>query len=682
MKNKNILTQSYSLMAMVFLFLWFPISFNAQSDKREINIKAVSKLPDKSKRYALIIGVDEYQDLEIAALRGSANDAKLLAKSLIENAGFEADNVKVLATGEAPSRQPNRGNILSWLSRLQLNMPKEGLLLFSFSGHGIERDGRAYLLPSDAQIGGDISLVEETSINVEAVSERIRRSGIKQVMMILDACRNNPEGKGVEANEKTANKLTSAYTRGFNFEERNKEIEAFVKLYSTSVGQLAYEDKEKQQGYFTYAIVEGLKGAAANASGEVTLADLVRYVQEQVPRRIIADWGRDKNQKPFAEVKGYKADELVIAITAKAIVNTPVVTIDPIAIEMKLWDSVKDSKDPEDYRAYLEKYPNGTFSGVARNRIKQYEKAAKSTSKENSNIDNAAAKTNAPTIRDKVENSPPNNPSESLSSMNGETYLKAGDKMLSEKKWREAESEYRKALKSEPGQTKSHGKLGYALLRQEKWKEAESEIKIALADDPQNPYLHTNLGYALHRQQKFNEAEKEYKEAVKINPEEAILHGNLGAFLSQQQRLMEAEVEFKNALSLDPYNRSWKTAVESLIKEQGGEDFISTLGKLAYAADNNSELQKGVTSKPIALNSPRPNYTAEARAKAVEGMVMCRVLVNANGDVVLTKIVRGLPYNLNHQAVLALYQLKFKPALKDGKPVAYWVMIAVEFHMR
>jgi len=48
------------------------------------------------------------------------------------------------------------------------------------------------------------------------------------------------------------NPLTAAYTRGFNFDMRNHEVQAFATLYATEVGHRAYEYKEKKQGYFTW----------------------------------------------------------------------------------------------------------------------------------------------------------------------------------------------------------------------------------------------------------------------------------------------------------------------------------------------------------------------------------------------------------------------------------------------
>jgi hypothetical protein len=46
--------------------------------------------------------------------------------------------------------------------------------------------------------------------------------------------------------------------------------------------------------------------------------------------------------------------------------------------EMVFWESVRASTDPADFRAYLEKYPNGNFAPLARNRLAALEKGAAS----------------------------------------------------------------------------------------------------------------------------------------------------------------------------------------------------------------------------------------------------------------------------------------------------------------
>ena len=44
-------------------------------------------------------------------------------------------------------------------------------------------------------------------------------------------------------------------------------------------------------------------------------------------------------------------------------------TVDPKAVELSFWDSIKDSKQPDDFRDYLAKYPDGQFAGLANRRI-------------------------------------------------------------------------------------------------------------------------------------------------------------------------------------------------------------------------------------------------------------------------------------------------------------------------
>lgn len=329
----------------------------------------INTLPIGPKRWALVIGVDKYLDPQISPLKGSDNDARLIADALVRYAGFPQDQVILLATNQPVERQPTRVNILRRLSNLSTAVPKDGLLLVSFAGHGMERGGQAFLLPADAQISDQISFLEETAISMNRVKSWIKETGVGQVLLLLDACRNDPGGRA-----DAPNPLSNAYTNAFNFDVRNREVQAFATMYATGIGQRAYEYTEKRQGYFSWAVVEGLKGNAANEKGEVTLSQLVKFVQETVPKRITVDLGSTKQQKPFAIIEGYRADELVLAVTNAASManNTSstsnIATVDPAAIELSYWETIKNSNNPDDFKAYLDKYPDGQFAALAKSR--------------------------------------------------------------------------------------------------------------------------------------------------------------------------------------------------------------------------------------------------------------------------------------------------------------------------
>lgn len=277
----------------------------------------IKALPGKNKRWALVIGVDDYSESQITKLSGAANDARTLAGALIKYAGFPEEQVILLASDQPSQLQPRRSTILRYLSNLRGTVPKDGLLLISFAGHGIERGGHAFLLPSDALGVNDMALLEDTAISVERIKESIRATGVGQVILILDACRSDP-APGRSGGD---NLMTADFRTNFNFDLRNREIQAFATLYATAVGERAYEYDVKKQGYFTWALVEGLRGEAANEKGEVTLAGLLKYIQDAVPKLVHRDLGSDKQQTPFAIIEGYRAEGLVIAATERIATN-------------------------------------------------------------------------------------------------------------------------------------------------------------------------------------------------------------------------------------------------------------------------------------------------------------------------------------------------------------------------
>src|SRR6266705_730419 len=368
MKFKSSLAIAASIASFGILFT---LNVRAQTPEPARQLQQpdpVRTLPVKAKRWALVIGVDKYSDPQISQLKGADNDARILSYSLVRYAGFPQEQVILLSTAQPLERQPTRVNILRRLSNLSTAVPKDGLLLVSFAGHGMERSGQAFLLPADAQISDQISFLEETAISMNRVKERIKETGVGQVVVLLDACRNDPGGRA-----DAINPLSNAYTNAFNFDVRNREVQAFATVYATGIGQRAYEYTEKKQGYFSWAVVEGLKGGAANDKGEITLSQLVKFVQDTVPKRLAIDLGSTKQQRPFTMIEGYRADELVVAITNSASnaasANTPGMTmVDPAAIELSFWESIKNSTNPDDFKAYLDKYPDGQFAALAKSR--------------------------------------------------------------------------------------------------------------------------------------------------------------------------------------------------------------------------------------------------------------------------------------------------------------------------
>ena len=304
-----------TLLSALILTLLFPARFHGQTEIRDrsLEVGTIGTLPRTDKRWALVIGIDSYSK-DISPLLGSVNDALALKDTLVRYAGFADDHI-ILMTSDAddPDLIPNRGNILDALDRLSREVPQDGLLLFSFSGHGVSIGDDAFLVPSDGKIYYDLDYMRERSIDVMRLRQAIMRTRVRQVVMLLDACRNHPSrdrGAG-------ANPLTEAYKPGFSFDVRNKEVDAFATIFATSLGDRAYEFLDKQtglqRGYFSYAVETGLKGAAANGKGEVTLGSLIKYLENTVKERVRIEKARV--QIPYPMTEGFRNNELVLSIS-------------------------------------------------------------------------------------------------------------------------------------------------------------------------------------------------------------------------------------------------------------------------------------------------------------------------------------------------------------------------------
>ena len=332
MRTEDLYLASFRLafLALILSITGFSVQRSNNQDHRGLKLqtdRSVNKLPVSSKRWALVVGVDQYDDKRVGQLNGATNDARALANVLEKTAGFPSDQIVLLTSDQADDRRATRANILRELSDLSSVVPEDGLLFISFSGHGIERNQQLFLLPSDAQVK-NVKLLEQTSIPAGVIADWFRMK-VKQVLVIIDACRSNPStsmggvtGGFMPGKTGAFRAVAGSYFTGLShfiaslrksaIDERNKGVVAFAVLYATESGHSAYEDSKNQQGYLTSAVVQALDGEAANTEGDVTLAALLRYVQDRVPKFATKQGGSE--QRPFYSMEGYKAEDLVLAI--------------------------------------------------------------------------------------------------------------------------------------------------------------------------------------------------------------------------------------------------------------------------------------------------------------------------------------------------------------------------------
>jgi TonB family protein len=88
-----------------------------------------------------------------------------------------------------------------------------------------------------------------------------------------------------------------------------------------------------------------------------------------------------------------------------------------------------------------------------------------------------------------------------------------------------------------------------------------------------------------------------------------------------------------------------------------------------------------VVTPPKVINHPAAVYTDEARKVGIQGNVVVQAYFDADGNVTVLKVVKGLGYGLDENALAALNGWRFSPALRDGLPVSAVAEIEVPFNI-
>jgi len=85
---------------------------------------------------------------------------------------------------------------------------------------------------------------------------------------------------------------------------------------------------------------------------------------------------------------------------------------------------------------------------------------------------------------------------------------------------------------------------------------------------------------------------------------------------------------------------------------------------------------------PKVISKPKPDYTEEARAQHIEGVVTIHIRVLANGAVQVVGITRGLGHGLDESAERAIMNTKFEPATDaTGHPITWDGVVNVAFQL-
>jgi hypothetical protein len=209
------------------------------------------------KRYALVIGNANYVgDPNIKELRNPINDASDMAKTLKEVAGFNDVMLKI--------NLPNREAMENALHQFSLKLEKGSVGLFYYAGHGVQADGKNYLIPTQVSIPTQVEL-KRRAMPANFVLDKMEYARNDLNIIILDACRNNPlPARGPEVLKSGLAEMPSPA--------------GSILIFSTAPGKGAY-DGDGRNGVFTKHLLKGIK-----KYGYVDIEQMLKRVRNAVER--------------------------------------------------------------------------------------------------------------------------------------------------------------------------------------------------------------------------------------------------------------------------------------------------------------------------------------------------------------------------------------------------------------
>lgn len=185
------------------------------------------------KKIALCIGNDNYE-LCLGKLNCAVNDSNKMSAKL-KDLGFDVENYSDLDSAQ----------MHEYVTKFEEKLKDYDVALFYFAGHGFESKGENRLMPIDIdsiEVGKINYMALELKYVLDALEGKTYQNNVKTKIIILDACRTILNGRGIKDS---------------NFAAVMVPLGTII-AFSTSPGQIAYEDKTYGHGYFTKALLKSI----------------------------------------------------------------------------------------------------------------------------------------------------------------------------------------------------------------------------------------------------------------------------------------------------------------------------------------------------------------------------------------------------------------------------------------
>ncbi|MBI2354025.1 MAG: caspase family protein [Deltaproteobacteria bacterium] len=251
-----------------------------ESERDRIELNLASPAPARPRLHILTVAVNRYRDGDLR-LNYSVNDARELARLVREKGAPLFAEVRVHALFD---EEVTRAGLEARFAEIGRVTNREDVFLLFLAGHGVtgDRDGMYYFLPVDFRYTGEESISRQ-GISMNDFKRLLSGVQAMKSLILLDTCNSGSFAEAIASRgvtEKTAlTKLARAVGR--------------ATIAASSRNQVALEGYEGH-GVFSYTLLEGINGKAANQQGEITINRLATFIEETLPELTYRRWGYEQ----------------------------------------------------------------------------------------------------------------------------------------------------------------------------------------------------------------------------------------------------------------------------------------------------------------------------------------------------------------------------------------------------
>lgn len=248
-------------------------------------------------KYALLVGVRNYDKNELKNLKYSEPDITEMAQVLLKS-GYRPENVVLMTqtTGAEDDRfLPRAAEIRRELRLLLKGLSENDSVIIGFAGHGVQfkNETEVYFCPAGTRLADRETLVSLTEVYAE-----LEKCPAHFKLLISDACRNDP----LTSN---ARSLDMVKLESLTRPQKKTPPGGVAALFSCSSGELAFEHEQLKHGVFYHFLIKGLQGDAdTDGDGIVTLPELEGYLKKRVFDFVRSEYGKEQTPDFVGRTKG------------------------------------------------------------------------------------------------------------------------------------------------------------------------------------------------------------------------------------------------------------------------------------------------------------------------------------------------------------------------------------------